>query len=146
MGAKRLEVLRELVPTAKIIGLLTNPNNQNIETVVPDLHATAASLGLQLVVGFASGESDVVVAFDSLVQSQVQALLVDPDAVFFSHRQLITALAARHSIPTVYVSRLYVEGGGLMSYGADIADAYREVGSYAGKILKGTHDPSLSGG
>ena len=139
MAAKRLEVLRELVPAAKIIGLLTNPANPNVEIVVPDLHDTAGALGLHLVVGYASSQSDVDVAFESFARGRVQAVLVDADAVFLSRRQQITALAARHSVPTMYVSRLYVEGGGLMSYGADIADAYREAGVYAGRILKGAH-------
>jgi putative ABC transport system substrate-binding protein len=143
MAAKRLEVLRELVPAAKIIGLLTNPANPNIEIVVPDLHATAGALGLHLVVGYASSQSDVDVAFESFARGRVQALLVDADAVFLSRLQQITALAARHSVPAMYVSRLYVEGGGLMSYGANIADAYRDVGGYAGKILKGTHPADL---
>jgi putative tryptophan/tyrosine transport system substrate-binding protein len=143
MAAKRLEVLRELVPAAKIIGLLANPANPNVETVVPDLHDTAGALGLHLVVGYASSQSDVDVAFESFARGRVQALLVDSDAVFFSRLQQITALAARYSVPAMYVSRLYVEGGGLMSYGASITDAYREVGIYAGKILKGAHPADL---
>jgi ABC-type uncharacterized transport system substrate-binding protein len=143
MGAKRLEVLREFVPAAKIIGLLTNPANPNVDTVVPDLHDTAGALGLHLVVGYASSQSDVDVAFESFAGGRVQALLVDADAVFFSRRQQIIALAARHAVPAMYVSRLYVEGGGLVSYGADIADAYRDVGAYAGKILKGAHPADL---
>ena len=143
MGAKRLEVLREFVPAAKIIGLLTNPANPNVDTVVPDLHDTAGALGLHLVVGYASSQSDVDVAFESFAGGRVQALLVHADAVFFSRRQQIIALAARHAVPAMYVSRLYVEGGGLVSYGADIADAYRDVGAYAGKILKGAHPADL---
>ena len=143
MASKRLEVLRELVPAAKIIGLLTNPTNSNIEVVVPDLHATAAALGLNVVVGYASSESGLDGAFESFVRRGVQALLVDSDAVLFSHLQQINALVARHSVPTLYVSRLYVEAGGLMSYGASITDAYREAGIYAGKILKGTHSADL---
>ncbi len=143
MAAKRLEVFRELVSAAKIIGLLINPANPNVDTVVPDLHNTAAALGLGLVVGYASSQSDVDVAFESFAGGRVQALLVDSDAVFFSRRQQIVALAARHSLPAMYVSRLYVEAGGLMSYGADIADAYRDVGVYAGKILKGAHPADL---
>jgi putative tryptophan/tyrosine transport system substrate-binding protein len=137
LAAKRLEVLRELVPAAKTIGLLANPGNPNVETVVPELHATAGALGLQLVVGYASGQDDVDVAFESFGRGRVQAVLVDADAVLLSQLQQITASAARHSVPTMYVSRPYVEGGGLISYGASIADAYRDVGVYAGKILKG---------
>ena len=143
LAAKRLEVLRELVPAAKTIGLLTNPTNSNVEIVVPDLHATAGALGLRIVIGYASSQSDVDGAFQSLVRSGVQALLVDADAVLFSRLQQIIATAARHSVPAMYVSRQYVEEGGLMSYGANIADAYREVGRYAGKILKGAHPADL---
>src|SRR5262245_63009548 len=143
LAAKRLEVLRELVPAAKIIGLLANPANPNVETVVPDLRDTANALGRRLVVGYASSLSDIDVAFESFSRNGVQALLVDADAVFSSRQQQITSLAARHSIPAMYVTRQYVEGGGLMSYGASIVDAYQEVGGYAGKILKGTHPADL---
>jgi putative ABC transport system substrate-binding protein len=143
MATKRLEVLRELVPAAKIIGLLSNPTNPSVEIVVPDLHAAAGASGLHLIVRYASGQSDFDAAFESFVRDRVQALLVDADAVLFSRLPQITALAARHSVPAMYVSRQYVEAGGLMSYGANIADAYREVGGYAGKILKGAHPADL---
>jgi putative ABC transport system substrate-binding protein len=143
LAAKRLEVLRELVPAVRNVGLLTNPANPNVEIVVPDLHATAGALGLHLVVGYSSSQSDIDAAFERFVRDRVQALLVDPDAIFFSRLQQITALAARHSIPAMYVSRQYVESGGLMSYGANVTDAYREVGSYAGKILRGAHPDDL---
>jgi putative ABC transport system substrate-binding protein len=143
MAEKRLEVLRELVPAAKIIGLLANPANPNAETVVPGLHDTAGALGLRLVARYGGSPSDVDLAFESFVRDRVQALLVDSDAVFLSRRQQITALAERHSFPTIYVSRLYVEGGGLMSYGASIPDAYREAGVYAGRILKGVKPGDL---
>jgi len=88
-------------------------------------------------------ENDVDVAFESFVRGRVQALLVAADPVFFSRLQHINAAAARRSIPAMYVTRQYVEGGGLMSYGANVADAYREVGVYAGKILKGVHPADL---
>jgi ABC-type uncharacterized transport system substrate-binding protein len=143
LAAKRLEVLRELVPAVRNVGLLTNPANPNVEIAVPDLHATAGALGLHLVVGYASSQSDIDATFERFVRDRVQALLVDPDAVFFSRLQQITALAARHSIPAMYVSRQYVQAGGLMSYGANVTDAYREVGSYAGKILKGAQPGDL---
>jgi putative ABC transport system substrate-binding protein len=143
LAAKRLEVLRELVPAVRNVGLLTNPANPNVEIVVPDLHATAGALGLHLVVGYASSQSDIDAAFERFVRDRVHALLVDSDAIFFSRLQQITALAARHSIPAMYVSRQYVEAGGLMSYGANVTDAYREVGSYAGKILRGAHPDDL---
>jgi putative tryptophan/tyrosine transport system substrate-binding protein len=143
MTAKRLEVLRELVPAAKVIGLLANPTNPNAETVVPALHDTADALGLHLVVGYASSLTDLDPAFESFVRDGVQALLVDADAVLLSRLQHITTLAARYSVPAMYVSRLYVERGGLMSYGASVPDAYREVGVYAGKILKGVHPSDL---
>jgi putative ABC transport system substrate-binding protein len=143
LAAKRLEVLRELVPATKIIGLLINPANPNVETVVPELNTTARALGLELVAGYANSESDVEVAFESFVRGRVQALLVDADSVFLSRLQHINTAAARRSIPAMYVTRQYVQGGGLMSYGANVADAYREVGVYAGKILKGIHPADL---
>jgi ABC-type uncharacterized transport system substrate-binding protein len=143
LAPKRLEVLRELVPGSKTIGLLSNPANPNVETVVSDLHTVASALGLQVVVGYASSDSDIDAAFESFARDRVQALLVDSDAVFFSRLQHINMAAARHAIPAMYVSRQYVEGGGLMSYGANVADAYRAVGVYAGKILKGTHPSDL---
>ena len=143
LAAKRLEVLRELVPAAKTIGLLTNPTNSNVETVLPDLRAAAGPLGLDLVVGYANTQSDVDVAFESFARRHAHALLVDPDPVLLSRRQQITAAAARHSIPAMYVSRLYVEEGGLMSYGASVADGYREAGAYAGRILKGANPADL---
>jgi putative tryptophan/tyrosine transport system substrate-binding protein len=143
LAAKRLEVLRELVPAVRNVGLLTNPANPNVEIVVPDLYATAGALGLQLVVGYASSQSEIDAAFERFVRDRVQALLVDADAVFFSRLEQITALAARRSIPAMYVSRQYVEAGGLMSYGANVADAYREAGLYAGKILKGAYPDDL---
>jgi ABC-type uncharacterized transport system substrate-binding protein len=142
MAEKRLEVLRELVPAAKIIGLLANPANPNAGDRW-GLHDAAGALGLHLVARYGSSPSDVDLAFESFVRDRIQALLVDSDAVFLSRRQQITALAARHSVPTIYVSRLYVEGGGLMSYGASIPDAYRETGVYAGRILKGAKPGDL---
>ena len=143
LAAKRLEVLRELVPTARTIGLLINPANPNVETVVPELRATAGKFGLLLVVGYASSDSDIAVGFESFVKAGVQALLVDADPVLLTRLQHINAAAARHSIPAMYVTRQYVDSGGLMSYGANVADAYREVGVYAGKILKGAHPTDL---
>src|SRR5262245_36691209 len=142
MAAKRLKVLHELVLGARTIGLLTNPTNRNVEVVVPDVHVAADALGLQVIVGNASSQSEFDVAFETFVRYRTQALLVNADAVLFSLRQQIIALAARHSLPTLYVDRLYVEGG-LMSYGASITDAYREAGIYAGKILKGAHPADL---
>src|SRR5262245_36718289 len=143
LAAKRLELLRELVPATKVTGLLVNPANPNVETVVPDLHAAAGALGLRLVVGYAGGQGDVDAAFGSFSRGRVHAVLVDADSVLLSQLQQITASAARHSVPTMYVSRQYVERGGLISYGASIADAYRDVGVYAGKILKGAHPADL---
>src|SRR5262245_9621846 len=139
MAAKRLEVLHELVPGARNTGFLTNPTNRSIEVVVPDGHRAADTLGLQVIVGNARSQSEFDVAFENFVRYRTQALLVDADAVLFSLRQQIIALAAGHSLPTLYVDRLYVEEGGLISYGASITDAYREAGIYAGKILNGAH-------
>jgi ABC-type uncharacterized transport system substrate-binding protein len=143
MATKRVEVLRELVPGARIIGLLANPATRNVELVVPDVQRAAGTLGLHVVVSHANSQTGFDTAFDKFVRDRAQALLVDSDAVFFSLRQHIIALAARHSLPTLYVDRLYVEEGGLMSYGAGITDAYREAGVYAGKILTGASPADL---
>jgi ABC-type uncharacterized transport system substrate-binding protein len=143
LAAKRLETLRELIPAARIIGLLTNPANSNVQAVLPDLRAVTNALGLDLVIEYANTESTIDIAFENFARARVQALLVDPDPVLLSRRMQITAVAARYSLPAMYVSRAYVEDGGLVSYGASVSDGYREVGVYAGRILKGASPTDL---
>ena len=135
--AKRLEFLRELVPTANRVAVLVNPIGLAAETTLRDVEPAARAMGLQIRVLNASTSREIDAAFASLVRERSDALFVGSDAFFFNRRVQLAALAAHHSIPTSYGTREYVEIGGLMSYGANIADAWRQVGVYTGRILKG---------
>jgi putative ABC transport system substrate-binding protein len=141
--AKRLELLHELVPTATKIAILVNPNNSNTETDTKVAQTAARSLGQQLVVLSASSESDIDAAFATLVQQRANALLVNTDAFFLTRRNQLAALAARHAIPTIHDLRDYAAAGGLVSYGTNLLDAYRQAGSYVGKILGGEKPANL---
>jgi putative ABC transport system substrate-binding protein len=138
VGPKRLELLHELVPGAKRMGLLVNPTSPLVaEPLARDMQAAARSLGLELEVARASTEPEIEAAFAMLAQTHVSAVLIGPDAFFGSRIDQIAAATLRHRIPTIYQSREFVAGGGLMSYGGDLRDAYRRVGVYTGRILKG---------
>src|SRR6516165_8338916 len=138
LGAKQLEVLHELVPTATSIALLVNPSNPtNADTLSRDLETAARTRGVALHVLHASTESDFDTAFASLRQLRASALVIGGDPIFNSRTQLLTALSARHAVPTIYPYREYVTAGGLVSYGDSLRDTYRIVGIYAGRILKG---------
>jgi putative ABC transport system substrate-binding protein len=141
--AKRLELLHELVPTATKIAILVNPNNSNTEPDTKVAQTAARSLGQQLVVLSASSESDIDAAFATLVQQRANALLVNTDAFFLTRRNQLAALAARHAIPTIHDLRDYAAAGGLVSYGTNLLDAYRQAGSYVGKILGGEKPANL---
>jgi putative ABC transport system substrate-binding protein len=141
--AKRLELLRELVPTATVIGALINPNNPNADTDTKDIEAAAVSLGRQVHVVYAGGEGGLETAFDGLVQRRAAALPIFPDAVFVGSRERLADLAARHKLPAIYTNRVYAEAGGLMSYGSIQTDAFREAGIYTGRILKGEKPSDL---
>jgi putative ABC transport system substrate-binding protein len=143
VGAKRLGLLRELVPAASIFALLVNPTNPNNEIVSKDLQAAAQTLDLQIRVLRASTEREIDDAFAALVQQQVGALVVGPDAFFDGQRNQIMALAARHAIPAVYERREVALAGGLMSYGANLGEAYYQAGVYTGRILKGEKPADL---
>ena len=144
LGAKRLEVLHELVPTTSSIALLVNPTNPtNAETLSRDLQVAARTRGVDLHVFHASTESDLDTVFASLRQLRASALIIASDAFFNSRTQLLTALAARHAVPTIYPYREYVTAGGLVSYGDSLRDSYRLVGIYAGCILKGEKPADL---
>ena len=141
--SKRLELLRELIPTAALIVVLVNPKNPNAEPDIRDLRTAASALGQQIVIVHASTESDLDTAFASIVQQQAGALLVAPDTFFISRRDQLAALTARYAIPATYASRDYVAAGGLISYGASVTDAYRQAGVYVGRILKGAKPADL---
>jgi ABC-type uncharacterized transport system substrate-binding protein len=141
--AKRLELLRELVPAATVIGALVNPNNPNAEFESREAHTAARSLGCQLHVLNATTESEIETAFASLLRLQASALFVFPDATFTRQRDQLVALAARYAVPAMYHFREFVEAGGLISYGVHFADAFRQVGVYTGQILKGAKPADL---
>ena len=135
---KRLGLLREILPKAAIIGVLVNPDDPITASSETNLMRTAArSVGQRIEILQASTERDIDMAFASLVDMRADALVVAPDALFASHVHQLVALAARYSIPTLYWRREFAEAGGLISYGSRLADAFRVVGVYAGRILKG---------
>jgi len=130
-------LLHEVVPTATTLALLVNPTNPNAETVSRDLHSAARTLGLQLQVLHASAEREIDTVFAALPQPQAGGLTIGHDAFFNSQIERLAALALRHAMPAIYQFREFAAAGGLMSYGIDLADAYRQSGVYAGRILKG---------
>jgi putative ABC transport system substrate-binding protein len=140
---KRFELLSELVPQAKVIALLVNPNFPATERVIRDMQEAARAKGLQLHILNASTESEIDAAFASLVQQQAGALLVGTDPFFLNRREQIVALAARHAVPAIYEFREYATAGGLISYGTSITAVNRQVGIYAGKIPNGAKPAEL---
>ena len=142
LGAKRLELLRELVPSATLIAMLTNPNNP-ADANVRDEQTAARAIGQGILVLTAATERDIETAFAALVQQRASAISVDADAALTAHRDQIVALAARYGIPAIYPWREYSEAGGLMSYGTNLVDAYRQIGVYVGRILKGEKPADL---
>jgi ABC-type uncharacterized transport system substrate-binding protein len=143
LGAKRLELLHELVPTATIIAVLVNPNFSEAKNQVREVQAAAGSFGQQILVLNASTELDIDMAFATLVQQRAGALIVANDAFILTRREQLVALADRHRVPTVYPWPEYVTAGGLMSYGPSLVDAYRQAGLYTGMILKGAKPADL---
>jgi ABC-type uncharacterized transport system substrate-binding protein len=142
--AKRLEILRELVPAATRVALLVNPAAAaNTETTVRDALAAARAIGLQVRVLNASTSREINAAFATFVRERPDVLFIGGDAFFTSRRVQLAALAARHAIPGLFSGREYVEVGGLASYGTNITDAWRQVGVYAGRILKGAKAADL---
>jgi putative ABC transport system substrate-binding protein len=137
LGAKRLELLHQLVPKATTIGMLMNPNNPDSDVERKDVQAGARAIGQQLSILDVSSDRDIEAAFATFVQSGAAAVLVGGGPFLLSHRDQVVALAAHHALPAGYNYRDYVVAGGLMSYGTSITDAYRQVGIYTGRILKG---------
>jgi putative ABC transport system substrate-binding protein len=140
---KQLKLISELVPKTDVIAALVNPDNPNTETEERELEAAARALRLQIQVLRASAEKDFDPAFAAIVQQRAGAIIVSYDAFFSSRHNQLVALAARHAVPAVYHWREFVESGGLMSYGTSLTDAYRQVGIYTGKILKGEKPADL---
>jgi putative ABC transport system substrate-binding protein len=143
LEAKRFGLLRELVPQAATVGVLLNPSFPSAASQLRDLQEAARTLGLQLDVLRASTDREIDTAFESVVQRHIPALAVAADAFFSSRRDNLVTLAARHAVPVMYTFRDFAVAGGLMSYGIDLADVYRQVGVYAGRILKGAKPADL---
>jgi putative ABC transport system substrate-binding protein len=143
LGAKRLELAGEVVPKAEVIALLVNGNNPNAEADTADLQVAANVLGRRVIVLTASSEAEIEEAFHAAVQHSVGALFVNIDPYFVSHREQFAALAARYGVPTIYPLREFVDAGGLMSYGANFANAWRQSGEYAGNVIKGAKPANL---
>jgi putative ABC transport system substrate-binding protein len=141
--AKRLGLLRELVPSAVRSAVIVNPNSPELDSQLSDVQTGAGAIGWELQILRVSSEAEFDPAFTTLAQSAVQALLVAADPFFNSQRERIVALAARHKIPAIYEARGYPVAGGLMSYGPNIPDMYRQVGLYTGQILKGVKPADL---
>jgi putative tryptophan/tyrosine transport system substrate-binding protein len=140
---KRLELISELVPQAKAIALLVNPNAPHAERRIAEMQEAARAKGVQLHILRAVTSSEIDVAFVSLVELRAGALIVGGDTFFASRLDQLVALASRHAVPAIYDWREYAASGGLISYGPSIAAAYRQVGMYAGKILKGAKPADL---
>jgi ABC-type uncharacterized transport system substrate-binding protein len=141
--AKRLELLCEAIPGTSVIGMLVDPNNPNARSDVQLTQAAATALGRTLVIANVATESDLDAAFASLMEHRAAALFVAPNANFRIWRNRLLALVARHGVPSSYSSGDFVRAGGLMSYGPDQADAYRQAGIYAARVLKGEKPADL---
>jgi putative tryptophan/tyrosine transport system substrate-binding protein len=143
MEGKRIGLLHELVPTAALMGVLLNSIGATFEFQLKDVQEAARSIGQRIHVLHASSERDIHAAFRSFDQMRVQALLVGGDPFFNGRREQLTTLAAHYAIPAIYELREYVTVGGLMSYGTNLPDAYRQIGSYTARILKGEKPADL---
>ena len=143
MGAKRLELLHELVPMATAVAMLVNPTDPNSETYLRDTQAAASILGLQLHVLHASSERDFDHVFESLAQLHAGALVIGADAFLISQSEQLGALAIRHSVPTISPYREFATAGGLVSYGDNLSELYRQAGAYTGRILNGERPADL---
>ena len=143
LEAKRLGILRELVPTAAMIAVLLNPKFPDIEAQSQEVQEAARSLALQIQILRASTERDLDTTFATLAELRAEGLLVGADPFLYSRRDYIVELASRHAIPAIYEQREFAAAGGLMSYGTNITDAYRQVGIYTGRVLKGEQPADL---
>jgi putative tryptophan/tyrosine transport system substrate-binding protein len=141
---KRLELLHELVPAVGVIGLLVNPANPiTFEAETREIQAAAALLGVRVPILKASTQDDIAAAFATLVEQRAGALVVNPDVLFSSHEDLLAVLAARYAVPAIYSFRENAVAGGLMSYGTDNRETYRQAAHYVGRILKGEKPADL---
>ncbi len=143
LGAKRLGLLNDLMPTASVVALLVNPHFPNVGSYVSEVETAARMIGKQIRVLNAGNEDEIDAAFATMLQMHAEAVLVAADPFFASRRHQIVALAARHAIPAGYEAREFPAAGGLMSYGTSLTDAFRLVGVYVGRILKGEKPADL---
>jgi putative ABC transport system substrate-binding protein len=143
LGSKRLGLLHEMVPSASPVAILVNPTNPDTEDEAKDIQEAARDLGVQILVARAGNEDDLDDAFAMLVQQGARALIIGSDTFFTSQRSQNAVRAARHLLPSMWVTRIEVEAGGLMSYGASIPDVYRHAGVYVGRVLKGAKPADL---
>src|SRR5262249_24708682 len=143
LGSKQLGLLREIVPAAARVGLLVNPNGTTAEGMKKDVMAAASPMGVEIIVVEAYDSRAIETAFATLLRERADALLVSTDPYFFSRRVQLATLAARHAIPAIFNVREFAEAGGLMSYGASLAEVYRQVGAYPARILKGANPAEL---
>ena len=140
---KRFELLTELVPLARVFALIVNPNSPGTEPMMREMQEAARAKGVQLRVLKAGTETEIDGAFTTLVEEHVDALVVSNDTFFFSARDQLVVLAERHAVPTSYFSREFAAVGGLISYGPNVHEVYRNLGVYAGKILNGVKPADL---
>jgi putative tryptophan/tyrosine transport system substrate-binding protein len=143
LGAKRLELLRDLLPKIASIGLLVNPNNPNAAVQTKEMQAATTALRLQLNIVSAGSQSDLDNAFEMLVRQRTDALVVSADPFFFSHRDQLVALAMRSPVPAIYYAREFALAGGLISYASSFGDSFRQAATYVGRILKGDKPADL---
>jgi len=143
VAAKQIGLLRDTVPRLAAIGLLVNPLNPMVPAIIEDVQTTARAAGLKAVVVEVNSEHDVDAGFAQFVEKRVDALIVAASVPFLQQRDRLIALATRLAIPSIYFNRDFPAAGGLMSYGADFRDAYRQAGVYVGRILKGDNPVDL---
>jgi ABC-type uncharacterized transport system substrate-binding protein len=143
LGAKRLELLRDLLPKIASIGLLVNPNNPNAAVQTKEMQVATTALGLQLNIVSAGSQSDFDNAFETLVGQRTDALVLSADPFFFSHRDQLVALAMRSPVPAIYYAREFALAGGLISYASSFGDSFRQAATYVGRILKGEKPADL---
>jgi putative tryptophan/tyrosine transport system substrate-binding protein len=143
LAAKRLELLRELLPTVTIVALLVNPTNPNAETLSRELQAAARTFGQQIHVLRASSERELETVFATLTDLRAGGLVIGADGFFTSRSEQLALLSLRHAMPTIFHFREFAAAGGLMSYGGDFTEQYRQVGVYTGRILKGARPADL---
>ena len=143
LGSKRLEILHQVLPTADVVAALINPNNAGIQAELKDLQDGAQALAMHVRIFNATSAGDIDAAFATIVQAGISGLVVGADPFFLGQQHQLVALSARHTIPAIYEWRDYVEDGGLMSYGTSLGEAYRQVGVYTGRLLKGEKPADL---